>query len=273
MHRSIWLTKGSVDVLVACYQNCVPAFELAPFPDLHDFCQEAYLPDLTFDILRCWVHKYPSHLRYSKLFYDLILYLSRLRQDVSGKIWLDSIGTAGSAVTLFHGFQSEYACSLDGTSGDVIIDCVRVAIPLALSEPRRRIGIYPSSIPKFMRDLRAGLQSKHADWTGIEKLRLWLLTVGATQGKKALGTWFEDELLQTVQCLPSGERLASLRDVQEMVLHCRQESGSAAPMDTDVFELPQPLPVAAGTNQQSLPTRTLPFSPMKTQDTAGQGLT
>lgn len=206
----------------AYHDNVKPSFNLPPLPYYDDFGEKAALmPRLVDSIVRDWSIRLPAQMPYIRHFKELMIYIARVKQNPD-RVFSDNVtSAAGSMLGLLHRFQRHSFDVLIGTSNDKIIQCVRLAVPLALAELRRRCGIFPSFCKKYTKDLRAAVGSSEINWSGLEMLKVWLCGIGATETTGEAKAWFEDRMLTAVEHLPYAEKLSTLRSVGDMIIERR----------------------------------------------------
>ena len=84
-------------------------------------------------------------------------------------------------------------CQLALPSQDIIEAC-RLGLPCFLAEIRRRFGLCCLSSGIHVRILKAALDIKSVEWSVLEPLRLWIVTMGVLEATEELKLdWMETE--------------------------------------------------------------------------------
>ena len=138
------------------------------------------------------------------LFEDLdsiTAYFSRENDRSAGKIWQDSILVQLRINPLIHRLlcaeSVRHESSLDEKQKDYLIvsESCRLAALLYLATVRRRAGLLPVRTVCQLTKLKTKFENDCVDWTELQNLRLWALTLGAVEASAISDrTWFVDRI-------------------------------------------------------------------------------
>ncbi|GAB7351312.1 hypothetical protein MBLNU459_g1726t1 [Dothideomycetes sp. NU459] len=191
------------DAIGACVENRSPYYPLpANMPDLNAFCADVTIHPILHSISEQWRFRMPAYSAQIDILIDVTRFLARVKQDVSGRLWANGMWLGSFMLGLVHRLSSIRHLSDVSTSDFIISECGKIAIMLAIAEPRRRIGVPAAYQHNYLSRLQGYLENFAADWTGLELLKLWMLAAGAKEAYKEVGgNWFYQRMIATMQDL------------------------------------------------------------------------